>query len=124
VPYIYLTDATRSQVPFAIQIMECLEQEDLNIAEKRGELDIIYIAETIGQYIARWQSIRPDKFGLFNPEILTKESKLEGFHDTYSKYFLLNWDVHLEYLTRSGFIKKTKANELKGLVEEFFPLLQ
>lgn len=124
VPYIYLTDTSRIHVPFAIQIMECLEHEDLNIAEKRGELDIISIAETLGQYVARWQSIRPDKFGLFNPEILTKEGKLEGFHDTYQQYFLLNWDVHLDYLTQSGFIQQEKANELKGLVEDFLPLLQ
>ena len=124
VPYVYLTDVSRMAVPFAIQIMECLEHADLNIAEKMGELDTIAIAETLGQHIARWQSIRPAKFGLFNPEILMNESRLEGFHDTYPQYFLLNWDAHLDYLTRSGFIQQAKADELKGLVEEFLPLLQ
>jgi len=124
VPKIYLTDTSRVYAPFAIQIMECLEQKDLNVVEKKGELDIISIAETLGQYIARWQSIRPVNFGLFNPEVLLKEKQLEGFHDTYPQYFFLNWEVHLDYLTKSGFIRQAKAEELKHLVEEFRPLLQ
>jgi len=124
VPYIYCTDTSRTKVPFAIQIMECVEHEDLNIVEKRGELDIIGIADTLGQYIGRWQSIRPAKFGLFNPEVLTEEGRLEGFHETYPQYFLLNWDAHLAYLTKSGFIEETRSDELKGLVKDFLPLLQ
>ncbi|PRD48751.1 phosphotransferase family protein [Sphingobacterium haloxyli] len=124
VPYIHVTDISRTHVPFAIQIMECVEHEDLNMAEKRGDLDTISIAETLGQYVARWQAIRPAKFGLFNPEVLMKDARLEGFHDTYPQYFLLNWNVHLDYLTRSGFIQEAKATELKGLVEDFLPLLQ
>ena len=124
VPDIHLTDTSRTDVPFAIQIMECIDDEDLNIADKRGELDVIGIADTLGQYIGLWQSIRPAKFGLFNHEILAKEGRLEGFHDTYDQYFLLNWDTHLVYLTDSGFISKKRASELSGLVDEFLPLLQ
>ena len=124
IPKIYMTDTSRIDVPFAIQVMECVEHQDLNKAEKRGELDIVSVAETLGQYIARWQSIRPAKFGLFSPEILLNEGRLEGFHDTYPQYFFLNWDAHLDYLKTSGFIQQEKVDELKGLVEEFLPLLQ
>ncbi|MBK1439080.1 aminoglycoside phosphotransferase family protein [Parapedobacter sp. ISTM3] len=123
-PLIYLTDVSRTVVPFAIQVMDCVDSSDLNVVDKRGELDLLAVAGTIGRYVALWQSIQPGKYGLFNPDVLHSVGRLEGYHDAYEQYFFLNWDVHLEYLRASGFISAYKVAELKELVNGFRPLLQ
>lgn len=124
VPAVYLTDTSRRKVPFAIQIMECIDHSDLNVMDKRQELDTIKIANAMGQYIALWQTIRPKKYGLFNIDVLAEYDRLEGYHDRYEQYFFLNWDKHLDYLSNAGFINENKVLTLKKLVNDFRPCLQ
>ncbi|HWK57479.1 MAG TPA: aminoglycoside phosphotransferase family protein [Parapedobacter sp.] len=115
-PDVYLTDTSRSKVPFAIQVMECIAEQDLNVLEKAGLLDTVGIASDIGRNIAIWQSITPEKYGLFNSIALEQSGKLEGYHDTYAQYFFLNWDVHLDFLCTSEFIDAQLRRELQEVV--------
>lgn len=122
-PEVFLTDISRSKVPFAIQVMECLRDNDLNELEKRGLLDVVGLAAEIGKNIAVWQSITPLKYGLFNCKILEQSGSLEGYHDTYAQYFFLNWDVHLDFLCDSGFIDSKLREMLEVQVDQASRLL-
>jgi len=115
-PKLFHSDSSRQNVPFAIQVIEYIKSSDLNILEKKGELELIKIAMDIGKYIAKWQQITFPKFGLLNPLALSEKNILEGYHDTYRDYFLLNWDMHLQYLQDSFFLEKTQVREIKQLV--------
>lgn len=122
-PEVYHSDNTRSHVPFAVQVIEYIESKDLNVLDKEAELDIITIAESIGQYVARWQSITPQKFGLFDVAAFAETKTLIGFHNNYSDYFLLNWDKHLDYLQQAEFLGKLQIAEIKELVKSCNHLL-
>lgn len=122
-PEVFHSDKSRSHVPFAIQVIEFIESEDLNVLDKDGELDIISIAESIGRYVARWQYITPAKFGLFDASAFAETNELVGFHDRYADYFLLNWDKHLDYLKQAGFLDNNQVNEIKKLVKSCSHLL-
>lgn len=115
-PELFHSDSSRRKVPFAIQVIEYIKSSDLNILKKKGELDLIKIAESIGKYVAQWQHITFPGFGLFNPSVLLEKNILEGYHNTYRDYFLLNWDRHLDYLQRTLFLEKKQVNEIKQLV--------
>jgi hypothetical protein len=108
-PRVFHSDGSRHKVPFAIQVIEYIESKDLNILDKKGELEINVVAKSIGNYIAQWQDITPLKFGLFDPSILVNEKVLEGYHNTYRDYFLLNWDKHLEYLEHALFLMQSRC---------------
>jgi fructosamine-3-kinase len=122
-PKVFHSDNTRSRVPFAIQVIEYIECKDLNVLDKEGELDIITIAESIGHYLARWQIIRPQNFGLFDASAYAERNLLIGFHKNYSDYFLLNWDKHLDYLQNAGFLNNLRVAEIRELVKNYGHLL-
>lgn len=122
-PRVFHSDNSRTNVPFAIQVIEYIEQKDLNVLEKEGELDMMVIAKGIGEYVAQWQQITPVKYGLFDPVILAEKNVLEGYHDTYSDYFLLNWDKHLDYLQTALFLDKAQVAEIREVVTHFGYLL-
>ena len=122
-PRLYHCDSSRSEVGFAIQVIEYINSKDLNVLEKNGQLDIINVAKDIGKYVAQWQSITPFKFGLFNRSELMARNRLEGYHNAYRDYFLLNWDEHLDYLRRTDFLGKKEVTRIKKLVGEYDFLL-
>src|SRR5690606_10067926 len=122
-PKVFHTDVTRKLVPFAVQIMEFITEKDLNHNDKYGELELVKLGYLIGQNIAKWQVIKPAKFGLFNVEVFVKEGKLEGYHDTYRDYFYLNLDIHLNYLVESGFLESSKMERIEKLIDEHDDLL-
>jgi hypothetical protein len=98
-PKIYAVDSSRSNYPFAYQLMEFIGYPDLNSIDKNGQLEPLSLGSVIGENIARWQSINPIGFGLFNPESQKEGEPLLGLHNNYPDYFLLNWDRHLDFLT-------------------------
>ncbi|NGM60417.1 aminoglycoside phosphotransferase family protein [Sphingobacterium sp. SGG-5] len=124
VPTVYLTDVSRLYVPFAIQVMDLIPDQDLNILEKSGTLDVLNVAASIGKNVAKWQSVRLDRYGLFKPESVRDQNILEGYHDSYEQYFFLNWDIHLDFLQSSGFLGESKIQELNEVVVSFRHLLQ
>lgn len=122
-PAIYLTDVSRSKVPFAVQVMELINHRDLNHYSVNGELDPVAIAFEIGTHIAHWQAINTEKFGLFDVEILKATERLQGYYDSYPEYFHLNLESHLDYLVRASLLTQAKQRQILDLVEAHDSLL-
>ena len=122
-PRVFGVDASRKSVPFAWQIQEHIPFSDLNCLLKAGSLDLRDVAGRIGTAVARWQAIQPRGFGPFNPGILRREDRLEGFHQKYKDYFFLNLDRHLQFLVEHKFLPASRADEIKAVVESNGDLL-
>lgn len=115
-PVVYAVDATRSEVPFAYQILEYLNYPDLNEILKQGRLNLIAVAKEIGKNVATWQSVKPAGYGPFDPEKLRTGNELIGLHKTYRDYFLLNWKKHLDFLVARKFMTSAESAEIQKLV--------
>jgi len=117
-PAVFYVDASRQQLPFAIQIMTHIRYSDLNSLNKKGSLNVCRIANEIGQAVARWQTLTPNGFGPFHASILREEGKLVGLHATYADYFLLNLTRHLSFLSDHHFLTIDEAKALSTIVEQ------
>ena len=104
-------DASRSEVPFAWQVLERVLEPDLNRHAKAGTLNLVELAEEIGRNIARWQSIATAGFGPFDPAELRNGGRLRGFHASYADYFFARLDQQLAFLTEKGFLRPEQAAE-------------
>ena len=122
-PEIYLTDVSRTAVPFAIQVMERIRKPDLNQHATAGDLAVLPIASAIGKYIARWQAITPAGFGLFDVDVLMDEQRLQGYHPRYVDYYMLNLDHHLEFLVKADFLARAQRERIWAAVREHESLL-
>lgn len=122
-PKCYAVDASRFETRFAWQVLERIPYRDLNYLYKENRLRLEKIAAQIGLYIARWQSIQPEQFGPFNPEILRKENRLQGFHSSYQNYFNLHLHRHVEFLVESRFLTKAEGIEILQAMESYHSLL-
>ncbi|MGV8093549.1 MAG: phosphotransferase family protein [Mangrovibacterium sp.] len=123
-PKIFAVDASRKVVPFAWQIMEFIDFPDLNSTDKQGQLNLPAVGEQIGENVARWQAIRPNGFGPFDPACLDNENRLQGLHASYQDYFLLNWDRHLDFLVTRQFLTEREKNDLQHIVKRHLQYLQ
>ena len=101
-----------------------MDFSDLNSIDKKEKLDQRSVGEQIGENIARWQAIKPNGFGPFDPFRLNVKNKLQGLHANYQDYFLLNWDRHLDFLVGRRFLSETEKDNLKNIVESHVPYLQ
>lgn len=124
VPKVFLTDVSREDFPFGIQVMEYIPVKDLNTLYKSGTLDVRRIAFEIGSHIARWQTIQPNGFGLFQVPEYGNGLTLEGYHNTYQNYFYTNLERHTNFLSDSGFISTVFRNEIIALIDEFQELFK
>lgn len=122
-PRVFAADATRSEVPFAYQILEYLPYPDLNKLNKNGTLNFPVIAEEIGRYVAVWQQIRFNGFGPFDPTVLRSTDQLVGLHATYRDYFLLNWNRHLDFLVLKNFLTLSESDDIQRVVATYLPYL-
>jgi len=122
-PKIFEVDSTRNVAPFAYQIMEFLDYPDLNSINKKGGLDLLSVGVQIGENIARWQTVKPQGFGPFDPHALLSDN-LKGLHLKYQNYFLLNWDCHLDFLVARQFLTEGEKNDLKNIVRRRLNYLQ
>jgi aminoglycoside phosphotransferase (APT) family kinase protein len=122
-PVIYHTDVSRTAVPFAIQVMERVDCVDLNQHVKAGKLDTEAIAFEIGKYIARWQAISPAGFGLFDIAAYMSSGQLQGYHQRYADYFLLNFDRHVDLLVQEAFLPRSQSERIHALVRDHESLL-
>jgi len=123
-PAIYLTDVSRTAVPFAIQVMELINCRDLNHQSHGDGLDTLGIAHEIGRYIGQWQALTPEKFGLFDVETFLSAGHLQGYHASYRDYFLLNLEEHLGFLVTTEFINPSTRQHIQGLVADHASLLE
>jgi fructosamine-3-kinase len=122
-PIIYEVDSSRSYYPFAYQIMEYIDYSDLNQLYKKNRLDIRVIMRYLGRYIAQWQDIRTEGFGFFDAALLRKGGCLKGLCNTYSDYYMLNLDRHLNFLVQNRFITQSKSGSILDMVSHHSSLL-
>jgi aminoglycoside phosphotransferase (APT) family kinase protein len=122
-PQVHGVDAGRRRVPFAWQLLENIPLPDLNQLHKAGRLDVARAAGSIGAAVARWQAAQPRGFGPFDPEIMQRENRLEGFHPRYEDYFFLHLDRHLQFLVARGFLLEREAGEVQTEIERHRSLL-
>lgn len=104
VAYVLASDASRSQVPFAWQVLERMPYPDINTYYKKGEVDTFAIARQAGQAVARWQGVQTTGFGPFSTDAVRQQGKLIAYHDSYADYFFLNLERHLHFLETHAFI--------------------
>jgi BASS family bile acid:Na+ symporter len=122
-PRVHGVDASRQRVPFAWQLLENIPHPDLNQHFKAGRLDTASVAGDIGAAVARWQAIQPRGFGPFDPAILRRDNRLEGFHRRYGDYFFLHLNRHLAFLVERSFLMQQEADEMKSEIERHRGLL-
>lgn len=112
VPHIFKVDCSRKQYPFAYQIMETLKDPDVNSYYKQGELETSSIMFQLGRYIAMWQDISFDGFGLFDSNYVLSDMKLRGLYPRYRDYYFQNLDTHLNFLKNHGFLSSRFVDEI------------
>ncbi|MGN0092482.1 MAG: phosphotransferase family protein [Alistipes sp.] len=122
-PHIFAVDATRKRYPFAYQIMEHLTSPDLNKLYHAGKLATDCIMFSLGVYVARWQSLSFDGYGLFNTDELRRNGRLEGLHATYADYYMLNFEKHIAFLLRHKFLSPVEAERIRNVVADNEELL-
>lgn len=123
VPVVHFCDATRHQVPFAVQLLECIGDPCLNDLFKEGQLDAGSTARAIGTWIACWQDIEPEGFGPMAVESVRRDGALRGLHPCYADYFLLNLERHLDVLVQGEFLDAREAEKIVRAVDNHRPLL-
>lgn len=122
-PAVFGCDATRTRVPFAWQALERVPHPDLNHWFKAGALDAVRIAPLIGAAVARWQAIRPEGFGPFDPDRSPAGAGLAGYHPRYEGYFRLRLEEHLGFLRSRGFLDGTAAAAIRSQIDRHAGLL-
>lgn len=123
VPRVYFTDASRSKVPFAVQVIEYFDCPDLNRSLKNAQLDIDETAREIGRCIALWQAVPVRGFGPFNPEDYAAGKGLCGYHASYADYFNLQLERHLHLLERHALLTTAQAQGIRSLIASHASLL-
>jgi fructosamine-3-kinase len=124
VPKLRFCDASRTRVPFAIQVIECISAPDLNKSFKSGTLVWEDIAPEIGKAIALWQTLPISGFGPFQIAKVRAGQGLEGVHSHYASYFQLNLERHLEFLLQNEFLRPQEGDRIREVVGENGELLQ
>jgi Ser/Thr protein kinase RdoA (MazF antagonist) len=122
-PQVFLVDSSRTEQPFAYQVLEFLDYPDLNRLYKEDRLSLGFVARKIGENLAQWQFIQPRGFGPFDPEALRTGNKLVGLHSSYEAYFRRNWERHLDFLTGRQFLSPGEAEEMRRLIDDRADLL-
>jgi fructosamine-3-kinase len=121
VPKVIAWDDSRKIVPFGWQTLEHIPHPDLNHWYKLGKLHPREIPFQIGQTIARWQSIKPNGFGILE---LSENRDLIGGHASYPAYFSLNLDRHLDFLRTREFMDASLCMRVRETINAALPLLQ
>lgn len=124
VPQLRFCDASRTRVPFAIQVIECISAPDLNKSFKAGTLAWEHIAPEIGKAIALWQTLPISGFGPFQIGKVRANHVLEGLHSCYEFYFELNLQRHLDFLIQSDFLHHSEGQRIRAAVRNNQGLLQ
>lgn len=116
-------DSSRSEVPFAWQVVERVSGADLNQLLSSGLLDLPLAAERLGACVARWQEIRLEGFGPFQPRLLREQGVLKGFHANYRDYFTMQLDRHIAFLVERAFLTAEQGAAITALISRFERLL-
>jgi Ser/Thr protein kinase RdoA (MazF antagonist) len=123
VPRELACDCARTETPFAWQLLEYIPHPDLNHYYKQGLLALEQVAGSIGEAIARWQALRPRRFGPFSAFTARRRGVLVGLHDNYESYFMLNLTRHLDFLVAHAFFTDSQAGAIMTAIESRRQLL-
>lgn len=116
-------DSSRTEVPFAWQIVERVSGSDLNQLLSAGTLDLPAAAEAIGTCVGKWQSVRPQGYGPFQPDVLRSTGELVGFHASYESYFTIRLEAHIRFLAERSFLSAELADAITAAIAQSTPLL-
>jgi aminoglycoside phosphotransferase (APT) family kinase protein len=123
IPRVLFTDASRSKVPFAVQVIEYFDCPDLNAAHREGRLDLVRTAFDIGRGVARWQDTPVAGFGPFDAQATTRNNRLTGYHTSYAAYYRLQLERHLALLFADGFLDSDEAARVRHVIDDHADLL-
>lgn len=124
VPGVFFTDASRREVPFAVQVIEYFDCADLNSIHREGRLSLPQTAKEIGHAVARWQATPVAGFGPFKPDAPDGRAPLTGYHSSYATYFHLHLDRHLGILKSHQFLSGAETDEIRDAVRDNAGLLE
>ncbi len=124
VPRVLFTDASRTTVPFAVQVIEYFDCTDLNHLHRENRLPLERVAAEIGLAIARWQEVPVSGFGPFHLATTTGDGCLTGYHDTYARYFTLQLDRHIRLLVTAEFLSEKEAASISETIHANSSLLE
>lgn len=116
-PEVYALDASRSQVPFAWQVLEYVQESDLMRLHKDDRLKLNEVAHEIGCNIAKWQSFHTVGYGPFKEASGANGDPFAGYHQSYADYFYLHLERHVAYLQEHAFFSNETAAEVLGAFE-------
>ncbi|SKA99747.1 Fructosamine-3-kinase [Prosthecobacter debontii] len=119
-PQIHAADASRTQVPFAWQLMQVIPHPDLNHWHKAGQLSLSSTFHEIGKAIATWQGIPVQGYGPFQSDT----PSFRGYHSRYADYFRLNLDKHLGFLLERQFLTLAQVHQIQRLIDDYAHLLE
>lgn len=122
-PRVFAADASRRDVPFAWQILDCLPEPDLNRHFKAGTLDTSAIAGELGRLIAMWQTLPVEGFGPFDVGCALHEGRLRGLHDSYASYFFTRLEAHLVFLGERNFLVPVQLDAIRRVIDQHLDLL-
>lgn len=123
-PHLLAADASRSEVPFAWQVMEHVPHPDLNRHFKAGTLDVAAVAAQIGGLIATWQAVPVAGFGPFAADVAVATGELRGLHARYADYHHTRLAAHLGFLVERGFLPAGREAEIAAEIDRAGPLLE
>lgn len=122
-PIVYFSDSSRKRVPYSFQVLQYFNTPDLNFWHKNGELNLLQLAESIGQNIAKWQTVETKGYGPFNADVLSTTNSLQGLHSHYTDYFFLNLEKHLSFLVENRTLSGEESNRIIRIINEHRYLL-
>lgn len=123
IPRVLFTDASRTRVPFAVQVIEYFDCPDLNSAHREGRLDLVRTAFEIGRGVARWQDTPVAGFGPFDSDATARNNRLTGYHTTYAAYFRLQLERHLALLQADAFLTSDEVTLIRHVIDDHASLL-
>ncbi|MFA6961147.1 MAG: aminoglycoside phosphotransferase family protein [Opitutaceae bacterium] len=124
IPRVLFTDASRTRVPFAVQVIEYFDCPDLKGMNQSGAPALDRIASEIGRGVARWQDTPVLGFGPFDPEATDRNGILTGYHSTYPAYFRLQLERHMTLLVADEFLTSDEAADIRRVIDEYQGMLE
>lgn len=119
---IYLTDISRSKVPFDYQVVDFAVGESLHDLVKKG-LDKPDSFYKLGRLIAKLHTISTKKFGPFDVKSMLFHKSGQGIYESWFKYIRCNLKSHLNYCNNIGVITRKEKNYLTSLFEKYTRLI-
>lgn len=116
-------DSSRREVPFAWQVLDCIQEPDLNRQYQEGLMSIGPTMQRIGEYIARWQGIVSPGYGPFDTDVMRGCRRLQGYHASYGDYFRTRLEDHLAFLAERRFLDSPQVEEILEEIEKHQDLL-